>query len=400
MNNKLLGLWAGLLLSASVCAQELRGTLDLGAVVERASGSVQIINTTTQTSLGRVEGLGDLSHASMVFSRDGRYAYVFGRDGGLTQVDLLTRSIKKRVMQAGNSIGGAISQDGRLLAVANYEPGGVRLFTSDTLEQVADIPAVSETLGKASKVVGIEDAPGGRFVFSLFDAGEIWLAEVEDAPAGTAGAAKFKVKLTKFTGIGKQPYDALVTPDGRYYIAGLFGENGLAVLDLWNVGAGVKRVLQDYGKEDPALPVYKMPHLETWATAGRLAFLPAVGHHEVLVVDMERWVVQTKIPVQGQPVFVMAQPDGHQLWVNFALPDYEYLQVIDVPSLKVTHTLKPGKAVLHMEFTPRGERMWLSLRDENRVEIYDPYAVRKLAELPAQAPSGIFFAARATRTGL
>ena len=37
---------------------------------------------------GRVEGLGDLSHASVVFSRDGASAYVFGRDGGLTMVDL------------------------------------------------------------------------------------------------------------------------------------------------------------------------------------------------------------------------------------------------------------------------------------------------------------------------
>ena len=53
--------------------------------------------------LGEITGLGDLSHASVVFSRDGRYAYVFGRDGGLTQVDLLRERIVHRVMQAGNS---------------------------------------------------------------------------------------------------------------------------------------------------------------------------------------------------------------------------------------------------------------------------------------------------------
>ncbi|MDR2219619.1 MAG: protein nirF, partial [Methylobacillus sp.] len=91
----------------------LEGTGDLGIVVERDTGSVQIINTTSRTALGRVSGLGDLTHASVVYSRDGRYAYVFGRDGGLSKVDLLTRRINKRVMQAGNSIGGAISQNGR-----------------------------------------------------------------------------------------------------------------------------------------------------------------------------------------------------------------------------------------------------------------------------------------------
>ena len=56
---------------------KLRGTGDLGVIIERASGSVQIIETTGHSSLARIEGLGDLSHASVVFSRDQRFAYVF-----------------------------------------------------------------------------------------------------------------------------------------------------------------------------------------------------------------------------------------------------------------------------------------------------------------------------------
>ena len=75
-----------------------RGTGDLGIVIERAGGSVQVIETSTNTSLGSIDGLGDLSHASAVYSRDGRYAYVFGRDGGLTRVDILSMKIDKRVI--------------------------------------------------------------------------------------------------------------------------------------------------------------------------------------------------------------------------------------------------------------------------------------------------------------
>lgn len=125
------------------CSQQppLRGSGDLGVLIERADGSVQILDGTAKTSLARVEGLGDLSHASLVFSRDQRYAYVFGRDGGLTKLDLLAQRIDKRLIQGGNSIGGAISQDGRLVAVSNYEPGGVKVFDSRTLELVAEIPA-------------------------------------------------------------------------------------------------------------------------------------------------------------------------------------------------------------------------------------------------------------------
>ena len=111
-------------------SQELMGTGDLGLIIERATGSVLVINTSQHKVLGRVEGLGDLSHASVVYSRDGRYGYVFGRDGGLTRVDLLTRTIVNRVIQSGNSIGGAISQDGRFVAVSNYEPGGVKVLTA------------------------------------------------------------------------------------------------------------------------------------------------------------------------------------------------------------------------------------------------------------------------------
>ena len=59
--------------AAAGADETLRGTGDLGVIVERASGSVQVIETSTDTALGRVGGLGDLSHASVCFSRDGRY---------------------------------------------------------------------------------------------------------------------------------------------------------------------------------------------------------------------------------------------------------------------------------------------------------------------------------------
>lgn len=368
-----------------------RGTGDLGIVVERAAGRLQLIETSGNRALGHIEGLGDLSHASAVFSRDGRYAFVFGRDGGLSKVDLLDARLVNRVQQAGNSIGGAISQDGRLVAVSNYEPGGVRVFDAETLAPVADIPAVYGTEGKRSKVIGLVDAPGNRFVFSLWDAGEIWIADLSDPT---------RIGIQKFTDIGRNPYDALITPDGRYYIAGLFGEDGLALLDLWHPQAGVRRILPGYGKGEEPLPVYKMPHLEGWAVAGRRAFLPAVGRHEVLVVDMDNWAEVGRIPVRGQPVFVMARPDGRQVWVNFAFPDNRHIQVIDTETLIPIHVLEPGPGVLHMEFEPRGEEVWVSVRDADRVEVYDTATLERKASLPADKPSGIFLTARAQRIGL
>ena len=377
-------------LLSACAAPQLRGTGDLGVVIERATGSIEVVETSARTVLGKVAGLGDLSHASVNYSRDGRYAYVFGRDGGLSKVDLLEMRIVKRVLQGGNSIGGAISQDGKLVAVANYTPGGVRVFDSATLDLVADIPALDDA-GKPSKVVGLVDAPGNRFVWSLFEAGEVWVGDLK-SPAHPV--------LRKFKHIGKEPYDAMITADGRYYLAGLFGEDGLALLDLWNMDGGVKRVLNGYGKGEQKLPVYKMPHLEGWAATGNELLVPAVGRHEVLVIDENNWQEVGRIPVHGQPVFVVARPDNRQVWVNFAFPDNDTVQIIDVPSRKIVHTLKPGKAVLHIEFTPRGESAWVSVRDDNKLVIYDSETYAAQGELPAASPSGIFFTHRAHRTGL
>lgn len=384
-----IALCAGLALAG--CAGTQRGTGDLGLVVERAAGRVQIIETTGRTSLATVDGMGDLSHASAVFSRDGRYAFVFGRDGGLTKVDLLAGRVVKRIIQAGNSIGGAISQDGTLVAVSNYKPGGVRVFDAETLAPVADIPAEYGDAGARSKVVGLVDAPGNVFVFTLYDAGEIWRVDMSD---------RANPRIERYRDVGRLPYDALITPDGRYYLAGLFGEDGVALLDLWRPKQGVRRILDGYGRGEKRLPVYKMPHLEGWASAGDLLFLPAVGRHEVLIVDSRSWREVGRIPVHGQPVFAVVRPDGRQVWVNFAHPRNNVVQVIDVPTRRIVRTLRPGKAVLHLEFTPRGEQVWLSVRDEDRVEVYDTRTFARIGALPVDKPSGIFLTARANRIGL
>ena len=381
MKQLVLSLAATLMMSPAICQPTATG--DLGLVVERATGSVLLIDQSDRAALARIEGLGDLSHASLVYSPDQRFAYVFGRDGGLTKVDIVSRQIAGRVVQAGNAIGGAISDDGALVAVSNYEPGGVRVFKAETLEMVADIPT-------GSKTIGLVDAPGRRFVFSMWDTGETWIADFSAAPP----------QITKIPDMGKNPYDALITANGRIYITGLFGQDGLTALDLWADSPEPIRVLPDYGRGQEEMPVYKMPHLEGWALTGREFVLPAIGHHEVLWIDADTLTETGRTQTHGQPVFAMARPDGRQVWVNFAHPRNDTIQVIDSISKEIIHEFNPGPAVLHMEFTPRGHEVWISVRDANKVMVYDTHSFEKLREIEAESPSGIFFTARAHRTGL
>ena len=364
-------------------ARDAVATGGMGLVVERATGSLLVVDRLNHAAIGRIEELGDLSHASLTYSPDERFAYVFGRDGGLTKVDMLTLTIAGRVVQAGNSIGGAISDDGKLVAVSNYEPGGVRVFNADTLEMIEDIPA-------GAKTIGLADMPGRRFIWSLWDKGETWIADFSGP----------RMMLTKLADVGKNPFDGVMTDDGSTYLVGLFGEKGVTAIDLWEKDPKPVRFLKDYGKHDDDLPVYKMPHLQGWAFTDGQFVLPAVGAHELLWVDRTTLEETGRTAVHGQPVFIIAQPASPYVWANFALPLNDTVQVVDSRSHAVVKTLQPGPAVLHMEFAPRGAEVWISVRDANAVAIYDTRTFEKTGEIAAQSPSGIFFTARAHRNGL
>lgn len=373
-----LGLATPVLADAPCCA-----TGDLGLVVERATGSVLVVDRSDRAAIGRIEGLGDLSHAAVTFSPDERYAYVFGRDGGLTKIDMLTRSIAKRIVQGGNSIGGAISDDGGLIAVSNYEPGGVKVFDADTLDQIADIPA-------GAKTIGLVDVPGRRFAWATWETGEAFMADFS-AP---------DMAIAKLGDVGANPFDAVLTDDAHTYLIGLFGEKGVTAIDLWDDTPEPVRFLKDYGKTGDDLPVYKMPHLQGWAFTEGQYVLPAVGRHELLWVDRASLDEVARTPVHGQPVFIIAQPGSPYVWVNFATPLNDTVQIVDSRTHEVVRTLTPGAAVLHMEFAPRGAEVWISARDDNRVMIYDTRSLRLVGEIAAESPSGIFFTARAHRIGL
>ena len=116
-------------------------------------------------------------------------------------------------------------------------------------------------------------------------------------------------------------------------------------------------------------------------------------------MDARTWTQTAAIPVAGQPVFVTARPDGRQLWVNFAYPDNDRVQVIDSETHAIVADLRPGPAVLHMEFTGRGDQLWLSVRDGDQVQVWDPYRLTLKTSLPAEKPSGIFFTNRAHKLG-
>ncbi len=126
------------------------------------------------------------------------------------------------------------------------------------------------------------------------------------------------------------------------------------------------------------------PHRESRVIVARLSYALGEGWN-----SRSNPVAAGRTPVHGQPVFTVARPDGRQVWVDFAHPPNDTVQVIDVPALEIAHEFRPGKAVMHLEVTPRGERVWIWLRDEDRVEVYDTASFARLAALPVAKSSGL-----------
>lgn len=384
--------------STTALGSETYGTASLMVIVERESGSVIVIDSSKHKFLGRVSGLGNLIHATIKFSKDARFAYVIGRDASVSKIDLLNLKLIKKVKAGEDSVGGVMTQDGKYVALSNYAPGEVRILDADTLEAVKSIPAEIELPdGKKiqSRVVGLLDAPKNLLIFSLMDGNAIWVVD--------AGKNDFPV-IKKFRDIGETPYDGLITPDGRYYIAGLLNSNWVSLLDTWDM-TEVKKITtiktkDDRGTGEELAPLWKIPHLKGWAIAGGYAVLPAIRREVALIYNTSDWSLVKEAPLIGTALYTVAGPDGRYVWVDLVGKNGDTIQVIDLKTLEVVKTFSPGKGATHPQFTPKGDAVYISLMDEDKVVVYDPLTFEKIKEFPAKRPSGIFSTERAHKFGM
>ena len=368
------------------------GTGGLVVVVERLKGSVLVIDSTRHRLLKRIEGVGNLRHATVKFSRDMRYAYVITRTADVVKIDLHRLEIVGRVSTGADSVGGVMTQDGGYIALSNYQPGEVTILDARSLRIVKRIKANSvDTVGKPieSRVVGLVDAPDGRLVFSLMDGREIWVVKAEDG--------RFSV-IKRFKGIGGFPYDALITPDGRYYLAGLLGSNKVAVLDLWNYRLRLVSLHEPQNRDEA--PLWKIPHLKGWAITGRYAILPDVQRQWAVVLELDSLKVVKHIPLKGTALYTVVQPGGRYVWVDLVGKNGDLIEIIDAKTLEVVKRLRPGRGATHPQFTAKGRYAYISLMKGGKVVVYDTATLRKVKEFKAHHPSGIFFTYRAYRFGM
>jgi protein NirF len=365
-------------------------------VVERATGSLAVYDFVERELLSkRITGLGNLRHATMIFSPDLRYGYLSSRSGQVSRIDLHTLERDGVVFTSENSIDNAIGGGGRVIATAEYVPGGVTFVDARTLEVLARHDATYEHDGQRlpSRVTGIVDAPGDRFVCVAIEGAEIWVID----------ASKPDFPIThRIPTDQDNPYDAMITPDGRWYVVGHMKSDRVSVLDLTRPEAGIRNVsLRDPKVDyDRASPV-KLPHLASWAVAGQSIFVPLVGEDRLAVLDRRTWKFVRSIPLRGHPVYAVRSPTEREVWVSFSgEEDDAFVQVIDTESLTITDTIEVGRRIYHMDFTPRASHVLISANQDEKLFLVNAVTHEIEDSVPLASPSGIFGVWRAFRIGL
>ncbi len=357
-------------------------------VVERETESLAVYDLDEQRLLPeRISGLGNMRHATMAFSPGLDYAYVATRNGKLSRIDLRTLERAGDVFTSENSIDIAISQDGRYVATAEYVPGGVTILDADTLE------VVERFSSEGSRATGVVDAPGNRFVAVLIEGAEVWVID--------ASGEDMRIEHRIPTAEG-EPYDAMITPDGRYYLVGHMNSEHVTVVDLRHPEEGARTIsIRDPDRSYESDVPVKLPHMASWAVAGSHVFVPLVGEPRLAVLDRNTFGFVRSIPLRGHPVYAVRAPAEHEVWVSFSgEEDDSFVQVIDTESLEVKREIEVGGRIYHMDFTPRGSHVLVTANRDDTLALVDASTYEVVDRETIQSPSGVFGVWRAFRIGL
>lgn len=350
---------------------------ELMIIVEKDAEKLLFIDGSTHTKLGRIHDVGFQPHTS-VYSPDGEYMFIISRDGWLTKINLRTFEPVVSISVGDNSRGTALTDNGKYLAVGNYEPGSIVIVNPVSMKILKVIETVGEINGEKieSRVGGlIED--GDQIIAALKDLNSVWVIDTS--------VKSFPVK-NKYWNIGdnKSPlHDAFLTPDGKYFVVASMGSNTVWILDTdtWRVVKEVKTGLT--------------PHTGPGAAWGNTMYVPALGEGLITAIDTTNWEPVASIPTGGPGLFVRAyakNPDYPYVWADTAFGDHQdEIYVIDARTNKIVKTIIPvkGESSWHPEFTYNGDFVYIVSQTANEVEVYDAHTFEIVRRIESNTPSAV-----------
>jgi len=312
-------------------------------------------------------------HGGPKYSPDGRFVYFGSRDGWITKYDIYNLKVVAEVRAGINMRNIAVSADGQYVMAANYLPHTLVLFDADNLDLLDFIP-VENAQGDSSRVSAVYTAPPrGSFIAALKDIPEAWEVTVQDNKAQLRRMATDTLLDDFFFDPG---YQHLIG-------AARDGKHGV-VIDL------------DTGKTTAELPLPGMPHLGsgiTWKYQGRRVMAtPHFRAGAISIIDMDTWEVIKTLKTEGPGFFMRSHENSRYAWADvFFGPNADKVHIIDKQTLEIVKTLQPepGKVAAHVEFDRYGEKLLLSVWDnDGAIIVYDADTLEEEKRIPMKKPSG------------
>lgn len=349
---------------------------NLIVVVEKDAEKLLFIDGTTHEPVGRIHDVGFQPHTS-VFSPDEEYMFIISRDGWLIKIVLDDLSIVQTISVGENSRGTALTEDGKYIAVGNYEPGNVVILDADTMHVLKEIDLAGERDGEiVSSRAGALVENGQKILVVLKDLTSVWVIDTDK-----------DLEVThKFWDIGNNVpalHDAYLTPDGKNFIVSSQGSKTVWVLDTETM--------------EPVAEIEtgETPHSGPGATWGNTTYIPAMGEGLITAIDINTWKVKAQIKTGGPGLFIRSYPKDPTypyVWADTAFGDHQdEIYVIDARTNEIIKTLipVPGESSWHPEFTYDGKFVYVVSQTANEVEVYDAYTFEIVKRITADTPSAV-----------
>jgi len=312
-------------------------------------------------------------HGGPKYGPEGRYVYFGSRDGWITKYDIYNLEVAAEVRAGINMRNIAVSADGKYVLAANYLPHTLVLFDAANLEMLELIP-VENDAGESSRVSAVYAAPPrNSFIAALKDIPEAWEISVEADKANVRRMQSDTLLDDFFFDPG---YDHLIG-------AARDGKHGI-VMNL------------DSGDTVAELPLPGMPHLGsgiTWEYEGRRVMAtPHFRTGAISIIDMKNWKVIKTLKTEGPGFFMRSHENSRYAWADvFFGPNADKVHIIDKQTLEIVKTLQPepGKVAAHVEFDRHGEKLLLSIWDnDGAIIVYDADTLEEEKRIPMNKPSG------------
>ena len=334
------------------------------------------------------------------FSEDGRTAYVAtaGEDR-ITVVDRSRYEIAGTIPVPGTPLGVIPTPNGKDLAVARFEDGGIARFSRGGSALGGD----RGTSAGASLIVGPH--AGERYLVSIEQADSV---HVFDASAFTFVASY---------PTGDRPFPGAATSEGRLAFVPGYADGTVTVIDLFNdrvletltVGTNpsggtvlpgdIEYAVVVRGENRVAFVntasrievgeltegVGESPFSMVVTPNGRLAFVNNTASHDISVIDLAARQVIQRIPVPEVPIVMAVHPSGDELWVSsegehrltvISIPetwrdDPRNLPAVPRPQAPLTEIAVMG--MIHS--THRTSELWGLAQVEQTIRSFDPDVV-------------------------